>query len=45
MASTPLKKTFLPQLMSTVQLPGAKWYDTNMVIHTGTRASNVSLAR
>ena len=37
------KKQF--QLISTVQLPGAKGYDTQMVIHAGTRTSDVSLAR
>ena len=30
--------------MSTVKLPGAKGYDTHMVMHTGTRTSYVSLA-
>ena len=31
--------------MSTVQLPVAKGYDTQMLMHTGTRTSDVSLAR
>ena len=31
--------------MSTVQLPGAKWYDKQMVMHTGYCSSDVSLAR
>ena len=35
---------FLFQLLSTVQLPDAKIYDTHMVMQTGTRTSNVSLA-
>ena len=35
---------FLFELISTVQLPGAKGYDTQMFMHTGTRASDVSLA-
>ena len=39
-----IEKQFLFQLMSTVQLPGAKGYDTKMVMHTGTRTPNVSLA-
>ena len=30
--------------MSTVQLPGEKYYDTHMVMHTGIRTSGVSLA-
>ena len=38
-------KRFFSQLMSTVQLPSAKGYDTQMVMHTGNRTSNVSLAR
>ena len=31
--------------MSTVQLTGAKGYDTQMVIHTGTRRYDVILSR
>ena len=38
-------KRFLLQLISTVQLPGAKSYDTQMVIHIGTRKFDVRLAR
>ena len=30
--------------MSTVQLPGEKGYDTQMVMHTETRTDDVSLA-
>ena len=37
-------KRVILQLMSTVQLPGAKFYEKQMVMHTGTRTSNVSLA-
>ena len=37
-------KSFLFQLMSTVQLPGAKGYGTHMVMHTGTRTSYTSFA-
>ena len=33
------------QLMSTVQLLGATPYDTQIVMHTGTCTSDVSLAR
>ena len=33
------------QLISTVQLPGAKHYETKMVMHTGTCTCNVNLAR
>ena len=35
---------FLFQLMSTVKITGEKGDDTHMVIHTGTRTSDVSLA-
>ena len=38
-----IEKRFLFQLLSTVKLTGAKGYDTQMVMHTGTRASDVSL--
>ena len=38
------RKIFLLQLISTVQLPGTKIYNTQMVMHTGTCTSNVSLA-
>ena len=38
-----IDKMFLLQLMTTVQLPGAKSYDTQMVMHTGTHTSDVSL--
>ena len=40
-----IDKKFLLQWMSTVQLPGENIYDINMVMITGTCASNVSLAR
>ena len=43
MASTPLKKFFLT-LMSTVQLSGANIYDTQIVMNTGIRTSDVSLS-
>ena len=43
MASTPSKKMFLFQLMTTVQLQDEKLYDTQMVMHTGTHTSDVSL--
>ena len=36
--------SFLFQLLSTVQLPDAKIYDTQMIMQTKTRTSNVSLA-
>ena len=39
-----INKRFLFQLMSNMQLPGAAFYYTQMVIHTGTRTSDVSLA-
>ena len=39
------KKRFLLQLMSTVQLPGANIYYTQMVSHTETPTSDVSFAR
>ena len=39
-----IEKRFLFQLMSTVQLPGVKGYDTQMVMHTGTCTSDVSLS-
>ena len=38
-------KSFIFQLMPIVQLTAAKGYDTHMVMHTGTCASDVSLAR
>ena len=40
-----IDKSFLFKLMSTVQLTGKKWYDSQMVIHTGTCTYDVSLAR
>ena len=40
-----IDKRFTFQLMSNVQLPGEKGYDTKMVMHNGTRTSDVSLAR
>ena len=39
-----IEKRFLFKLISTVQIPGEKGYDTKMVIHTGIRTSDVSLA-
>ena len=39
-----IDKRFLLQLISIVQLPGPKSYDTQMVMHTGTRTYDVSLA-
>ena len=33
-------KSFILQLMSTVQLPGEKGQEKQMVMHTGTRTSN-----
>ena len=38
-------KRFLFKLISTVELTGAKGYDTHMVIHTISHTSDVSLAR
>ena len=38
-----IDKSFIFQLMQTMQLPGVKMYDTQMVMHTITRTSNVSL--
>ena len=35
-------KRFISQLISTVQFTGATSYDTQMVMHTGTRAYDVS---
>ena len=40
-----IDKGFLLQLMSTFQLPVAKGYGTHMVMHTGTSAYDVILAR
>ena len=40
-----INKWFLLQLMSTVQLPGAKRYDKPMIMHTGTRTYDVGLER
>ena len=39
------EKRFLFQLISGVQLPGEKGYDTYTVMHTGTSTYNVILAR
>ena len=44
MFSNPLKMLIF-QLISTLKLPGAKVYGTQMVIQTGTCTSDVSLAR
>ena len=38
-------KKNLFQLISTVKLLGAKFYETHMVMHTGTHTSDASLAR
>ena len=40
-----IDKNNLLQLISTVQLPGAKDYDMQMFIHTGTCTSGASLVR
>ena len=39
------EKRFIFKLMENVHLPGVKSYGTQMVVHTGTRISDVSLAR
>ena len=39
-----IEKRFLFQLMSTLQLPGAEGYDTQMVINTVTRTYHVSFS-
>ena len=39
-----IEKRFLLQLMSTVKLLGEKIYDTQIVMHTGTRTYGVSLS-
>ena len=38
-----IEKRFLLQLIPTVKLPCSKGCDRQMVIHTGTRVSDVSL--
>ena len=38
-------KRFLFQLTLTVQFPGAKMYDTQIVIHSATSTKNVNLAQ
>ena len=38
-----IEKRFIFQLISTMQLPGEIFYDTQIVMHTGTRTSDVSL--
>ena len=38
-------KSFLFQLISTMQIPGEKTYDTQMEIHSVTPTSDVGLAR
>ena len=40
-----IDKRFILKLMSIVKLTGAKVYNTEIVIHTGTCAYDVSLAR
>ena len=39
------EKSFLFQLMTTVQLPSLKDYDTNMAMHSATHNSDISLAQ
>ena len=39
-----IDKMFLFQLMPTMKIMSANHYDTQMVMHTGTRTSDVSLA-
>ena len=38
-------KRFILKLTLTMKLPGEKGYETQMVIHTGIRTSDVSLAK
>ena len=38
-------KSFMFQLISTVQLPGENIYDTQVVMHTGTHTYDVSFSR
>ena len=40
-----IDKRFLFHIISTVKFLGAKGYDTQMIIHTGTHLYDVSLAR
>ena len=40
-----IKKRFPFQLISTVQLPGEKGYDTKMVIHNVTQTYDASLSK
>ena len=40
----PLEKCFF-QLLATLQLPGSKGYDIQVVVHSATHKSDVSLAR
>ena len=37
-------KRYIYQLMSTVQLPGSKRFDSQIKMHTGTQKDDVSLA-
>ena len=37
------EKRFIFHLMATVQLPGSKRFDTQMVVHTVTKNTDVSL--
>ena len=39
-----IEKRFLFKLISTVKLTGAKGYDTQVVMHTATCTSDISLA-
>ena len=40
-----IEKSFIFQLMLTVKMTGAKVYDTQMVMHTGTCTSDLSFSR
>ena len=40
-----IEKRFLFQLMPTLKLLGAKGYYTHLVMHTGTRTSDINLDR
>ena len=38
-------KRYIYQLMSTVQLPGSIWFDSQIQMHTGTENKYVNLAK
>ena len=40
-----IDKRYIYQLMSNVQLPGSKRFDSQMQIHTSTQNNDVSLAK